>query len=520
MAQAKKALGKKKSRKTETRPATKTYHNYIGGQWVASASGEWFENANPADTRDIVGRFPLSTADDVGKAVDAARDASDRWRRTPAPRRAEILFRLGEILIRHKDRYSADMTREMGKVLKETGGDVQEAIDCTYYTAGEGRRLHGFTTPAEMPDKFAMCVRQPVGLCGLITPWNFPMAIPSWKLIPALVCGNTVVIKPAEDTPLSTYNLVKACEEAGVPPGVVNLVTGYGETAGAAITNHPALRLISFTGSTETGRIVASACADRNAICSLEMGGKNVIIVMDDADIDLAIEGAVWGAFGTSGQRCTASSRIVVHKKVYKQFSKKLSERAQALRVGNGADPGVDMGPVINADAVHKILGYVEIGEREDGAKLASGGKRLTKGEHANGYFIEPTVFTDVAPGMRIAQEEIFGPVTTVIPADSLEEAVEIANGVRYGLSAAIYTQDVNRAFRAMQEMYTGIFYVNSSTIGAEVHLPFGGTKATGNGHREAGTQVLDIFTEWKSIYVDYSGKLQRAQIDLEESAD
>jgi alpha-ketoglutaric semialdehyde dehydrogenase len=523
MAQAKKALGKKNARKTAaatTRTATKTYHNYIGGQWVASTSGEWFENRNPADTRDLVGRFPLSTREDVDAAVEAARGAFDRWRRTPAPRRAEILFRLGEILIRDKERYAADMTREMGKVLKETGGDVQEAIDCTYYTAGEGRRLHGFTTPAEMPDKFAMCVRQPVGLCGLITPWNFPMAIPSWKLIPALVCGNTVVIKPAEDTPLSTYNLVKACEEAGVPPGVVNLVTGYGEPAGAAITNNPALRLISFTGSTETGRVVATACAERNAICSLEMGGKNVIIVMEDADVDLAVEGAVWGAFGTSGQRCTASSRIVVHKKVYKQFTKKLVERAQALRVGDGAAPTTDMGPVINADAVHKILSYVEIGEREDGAKLATGGKRLTKGEHAHGYFIEPTVFADVAPEMRIAQEEIFGPVTAIIPTNSLEEAVEIANGVRYGLSAAIYTQDVNRAFRAMQEMYTGIFYVNSSTIGAEVHLPFGGTKATGNGHREAGTQVLDIFTEWKSIYVDYSGKLQRAQIDLEESAD
>src|SRR6266705_818301 len=343
----------------------------------------------------------------------------------------------------------------MGKVLKDTGGDVQEAIDCTYYAAGEVRRLHGFTTPAEMPDKFAMCVRQPVGLCGLITPWNFPMAIPSWKLIPALVCGNTVVLKPAEDTPLSTYNLVQACEEAGVPPGVVNLVTGYGDNAGAAISNHAALRLISFTGSTETGRIVASACAERNAICSLEMGGKNVIIVMDDADIDLAIEGALWGAFGTSGQRCTASSRLVVHKKVYKRFANTLVERAEVLRVGN-----------------------------------------------------------DVAPDRRIAQEEICGPVTAVIPASSLDDAIEITNGVRYGLSASIYTQDVNRAFHAMNESYTGIFYVNASTIGAEVHLPFGGTKGTGNGHREAGTQVLDIFSEWKSIYVDYSGKLQRAQID------
>jgi alpha-ketoglutaric semialdehyde dehydrogenase len=468
MAQAKKAFARNKQKqngKTSTSPSVKTYQNYINGKWVPSESGEVFENVNPADTRDIIGRFPLSTSEDVNRAVNAAQQAFNRWRQTPAPRRAELLFKLGEILIRNKESFTADMTREMGKVLKEAGGDVQEAIDCTYYTAGEGRRLHGFTTPAEMPDKFAMCVRQPVGLCGLITPWNFPMAIPSWKLIPALVCGNTVVLKPAEDTPLSTYNLVKACEEAGIPPGVVNLVTGYGETVGAAMTNHPALRLVSFTGSTETGRIVASACADRNAICSLEMGGKNVIIVMDDADIDLA-------------------------------------------------DPKTDVGPVINADAVEKIMGYIEIGQKEDGATLACGGKRLSRGEYSQGYFIQPTVFTDVAPDMRIAQEEIFGPVTAVIPANSLEQAIEIGNGVRYGLSAAIYTSDVNRAFKAMNEMYTGIFYVNSSTIGAEVHLPFGGTKATGNGHREAGTQVLDIFSEWKSVYVDYSGKLQRAQID------
>jgi aldehyde dehydrogenase (NAD+) len=519
MAQAKKALVKKRKKdgRSTAKSSARTFRNYIGGEWVASTSGETFENLNPADTREVVGRFPLSTAEDINLAVDAARSAADKWRRLPAPRRAEILFRLGEILIRGKDRFANDMTREMGKVLKETGGDVQEAIDCTYYTAGEGRRLHGFTTPAEMPDKFAMCVRQPVGLCGLITPWNFPMAIPSWKLIPALVCGNTVVIKPAEDTPLSTYNLIKACEEAGIPPGVVNLVTGHGETVGAALTGHPAVRLISFTGSTETGRIVASSCAERNAICSLEMGGKNAIIVMDDADIDLAVEGAVWGAFGTSGQRCTASSRLIVHKKVYKKFSQKLIDRAEGLKVGNGLDPKTDMGPVINEDAARKILSYIDIGQNEDGARLATGGKRLSTGEHAHGYFIEPTVFTHVTPDMRIAQEEIFGPVTCVIPTNSLEEAVEISNGVRYGLSASIYTQDVNRAFHAMNDMYTGIFYINSSTIGAEVHLPFGGTKATGNGHREAGTQVLDIFTEWKSVYIDYSGKLQRAQIDAVE---
>lgn len=521
MAQAKKAVAKnngKQSARGTTRSAVKTYQNYINGEWVASQSGELFENINPADNRDVVGRFPLSTSDDVYAAVNAAQNAFDKWRQTPAPKRAELLFRLGEILIRDKEKYTADMTREMGKVLKEAGGDVQEAIDCTYYTAGEGRRLHGFTTPAEMRDKFAMCIRQPVGLCGLITPWNFPMAIPSWKLIPALICGNTVVIKPAEDTPLSTYNLVKACEEAGIPPGVVNLVNGFGDSVGAAMTNHTGLRLISFTGSTETGRIVASACAERNAICSLEMGGKNAIIVMDDADVDLAVEGAIWGAFGTSGQRCTASSRLIVHKKVYRSFVNKLVEHAKALRVGNGADAKTDVGPVINADAVEKVMGYIRIGQQEDGATLACGGKRLTRGDYANGYFIEPTVFTDATADMRISQEEIFGPVTTVIPINSFEEAIQVANGVRYGLSAAIYTQNVNRAFRAMNDMYTGIFYVNASTIGAEVHLPFGGTKATGNGHREAGTQVLDIFSEWKSIYVDFSGKLQRAQIDVVET--
>ncbi len=519
MAQAKRAVSKssvKQSTRAAARNSVKTYQNYIGGEWVASQSGEMFENINPADTRDIIGRFPLSNSEDLNEAVNAAQNAFDGWRRTPAPRRAELLFRLGEILLGNKSRFTSDMTREMGKVLKEAGGDVQEAIDCTYYTAGEGRRLHGFTTPAEMRNKFAMCVRQPVGLCGLITPWNFPMAIPSWKLIPALICGNTVVLKPAEDTPLSTFNLVKACEEAGIPPGVVNLVTGHGETVGAAMTNHPALRLISFTGSTETGRIVASACAERNAICSLEMGGKNAIIVMDDADIDLAIEGAVWGAFGTSGQRCTASSRLIVHKKVYRQFVNKLVNQTKSLRIGNGADPKTEVGPLINADAVEKVLSYIRIGKNEDGAKLSCGGRRLSRGDYAHGFYIEPTIFTDAMPDMRISQEEIFGPVTTVIPVNSLEEAIEVANGVRYGLSASIYTQNVNRAFQAMNELYTGIFYVNASTIGAEVHLPFGGTKATGNGHREAGTQVLDIFSEWKSIYVDFSGKLQRAQIDTE----
>ena len=496
-----------------TRKRVKKYHNYIGGEWVPSASGEWFDNVNPANRDDIVGRFPRSDKDDVNKAVAAAKGAAKRWKDTPAPKRAEILFRLGEILAKNKDRYSQEMTREMGKVSSETGGDVQEAIDCTYYTAGEGRRLHGFTTPAEMPDKFAMCVRQPVGICGLITPFNFPMAIPSWKLIPALVCGNTVVIKSGEDVPLSTVNLVKACEQAGIPKGVVNVVNGFGE-AGAALVGHKDVRLISFTGSTDTGRIIAEQCAADNKIVSLEMGGKNVIIIMDDADIENAVEGSLWGAFGTSGQRCTASSRLLVHKKVYRKFVNRLVKRVKALRVGDGLDPKTDVGPVINQQAMDKIMNYIDIGKNVDKAKLACGGNKLTRGRHRKGYFIEPTVFTDATPKMRISQEEILGPVTTVIPFSTLNQAIRIANDVKYGLSSAIYTQDVNRAFKVMDEMYTGIFYVNSATIGAEVHLPFGGTKGTGNGHREAGTQVLDIFSEWKAIYVDYSGKLQKAQID------
>lgn len=517
MSQAQKTIKKSKPQTTATNAKARTavYQNYINGEWVKASSGETFENLNPADTREVVGRFASSGVEDVDRAVAAAIEARDKWRKTPAPRRAELLFKVGEILMRNKDVLAREMTREMGKVLKETGGDVQEAIDCTYYTAGEGRRLHGFTTPAEMPNKFAMCVRQPVGVCGLVTPWNFPMAIPSWKMIPALICGNTLVIKPAEDTPLSTVNLVKACVEAGIPKGVVNVVTGAGET-GAALVGHRDTRLISFTGSTETGRKVASVCADRNAICSLEMGGKNVQIVMDDANIDLAIEGALWGAFGTAGQRCTATSRIVVHKKIYKQFAAKFVEKAKALRVGDGLNAATDVGPVINQNAVNKIIGYIEIGKKEDRAKLVCGGEQITAGAHGHGFFIQPTIFTDVAPDMRIAQEEIFGPVTAIIPCDSLDNAVEIANNVRYGLSASIFTKDVNQAFAAMNELYTGIVYINAPTIGAEVHLPFGGTKATGNGHREAGTQVLDIFTEWKSVYVDYSNKLQRAQIDTE----
>jgi len=494
-------------------PEVKTYRNFINGEWVVSPSGNVFEDRNPADSGEMIGYFQDSNSDDVKQAVAAARDAFRKWRLTPAPKRAEYLYKVGELLIRRKEEYAQEMTREMGKVLKETRGDLQEGIDISYYTAGEGRRLFGRTVPSELHNKFAMSMRMPIGVCALITPWNFPIAIPSWKLIPALVCGNTVVLKPASDTPLSAYHLVKVCQEAGIPRGVVNLVTGSGKGVGTPLLEHEGVDLISFTGSTETGGKVGETAARTFKRCSLEMGGKNVIIVMDDARLDLALDGVMWGAFGTTGQRCTATSRAVVHKKVYEEFVEKLVDRAKNLRIGDGLDESVEMGPLINEAATKKVSEYVQIG-RDEGANLKTGGVRLTKGDLGRGCFFQPTIFTDVDPGMRIAQEEIFGPVLSVIPCDSLDQAIEIGNGVKYGLSSSIYTQDINRAFIAMRDLFTGIFYVNASTIGAEVQLPFGGTKQTGNGHREAADTALDIFSEWKAVYVDFSGKLQKAQID------
>jgi alpha-ketoglutaric semialdehyde dehydrogenase len=493
-----------------------TYHNFIDGAWVPSVSGELFENRNPANQDDLIGVFQRSTRADVDRAIDAARRAFDHWRLVPAPRRAELLFRAAQLIAERKEAFARDMTREMGKILDETRGDVQEAIDMTFFMAGEGRRQYGQTVPSELRDKFAMSVRQPLGVCAVITPWNFPMAIPSWKIIPALVCGNTVVFKPATLTPLSALNFVKVLEDAGIPRGVVNLVTGGGGEVGDALSTHDTVRVVSFTGSTEVGRTVSEKSAPTFKKVHLEMGGKNVIMVMDDARLDLAVEGCLWGGFGTSGQRCTAASRVVVHKKVYKAFLDQFVARARALRVGDGLAPATQMGPSVSAGQLETVQKYVAIG-RSEGATLACGGQALTSGAHAKGFFHEPTVFADVQPRMRIAQEEIFGPVVSVIPCESLDEAVSIGNGVQYGLSASIYTQDINRAFAAMRDLYTGIFYVNAPTIGAEVHLPFGGTKATGNGHREAGTAALDVFSEWKSVYVDFSGKLQRAQIDAAE---
>ena len=489
------------------------YKNFINGKWIEARSKKTFENRNPADRRDLIGLFPASGPEDVEEAVSAARNAFGEWRLVPAPKRGEILYRVGELLRQRKEEIARAMTREMGKVLKETRGDVQEGIDTAYYTAGEGRRLFGETTPSELPDKFAMSLRVPVGVCGLITPWNFPMAIPTWKIFPALLCGDTVVLKPAEDTPYTAVKLFELLEAAGVPPGVANLVHGVGEEAGAALVRHRDVRLISFTGSTAVGREIAALCGQSLKRVSLEMGGKNGQIVMEDADLKLALEGALWGAFGTTGQRCTATSRLILHRQIKKELTDMLVERAEKIKIGDGLDESVEMGPLINEAAREKVHGYVQIG-KEEGARLLTGGTVSEEGKRLQGYFYRPTLFDRVTPDMRIAQEEIFGPVLSVIEVQSFEQAIEVLNGTPYGLSSSIYTRDVGRAFRALRDIEAGITYINGPTIGAEVHLPFGGVKETGNGHREAGTTVYDIFSEWKSVYIDYSGRLQKAQID------
>ena len=490
-----------------------TYYNLIAGKWVPARSGQTFESINPARKKEVLGIFPRSEAADVDQAVQAARREFPRWRLTPAPRRAEIMFRAAEIMVSRKEELAQTMTREMGKILKESRGDVQEGIDMTYFIAGEGRRLYGETTPSELLDKFAMSVRVPVGVVAAITPWNFPLAIPTWKIVPALVAGNTVVFKPAEDTPLVATRLVQIFEEAGLPAGVLNLVHGFGEEAGAALVAHPDVDLVSFTGSSEVGRQVAVRCAQDWRRVSLEMGGKNAILVMEDADLDLAVEGAVWGACGTTGQRCTAASRLIVHQKVVREFTERLVSAVTRLCLGDGLKPETDVGPIINKAQLKRVDSYTQIA-RQEGAAVLCGGEVAVEGECAEGFFYKPTVFAQVTPRMRVAQEEIFGPCPAILPVDSFEEALDVANSTQYGLSSAIYTRDVNRAFIAIRELSAGITYVNASTIGAEVHLPFGGIRHTGNGHREGGKTVLDIFTEWKSVYVDYSGKLQKAQID------
>ncbi|MCD6328363.1 aldehyde dehydrogenase family protein [bacterium] len=490
-----------------------TCKNYINGEWVESVSGRTYENRNPANQDELIAIHQKSNAEDVDRAMKAARAAQKKWALVPAPKRGEVLYKVGQVLTKRKEEIARDMTREMGKVIAETRGDVQEAIDMAFYAAGEGRRCFGQTVPAEMPDKFAMSLRVPIGVVSAITPWNFPIAIPSWKSLPAIVVGNAVVIKPATLTPLSVIHFAEVYEEAGLPAGVFNVVTGSGSEIGDDMVVHKDVNLISFTGSTEIGTNISTLGARNMKRVCLEMGGKNAIMVMDDANLDQALEGAVWGGFGTTGQRCTATSRIIVHKSVAQEFIERYVEAVKKLKLGDGLDPKVDVGPTVSEGQLKTVHSYVEIGKKE-GAELQTGGKRYDGPGCEKGSFYEPTIFSGVKRDMRIAREEIFGPVVSIITIDDLDDAIDICNDTSFGLSASIYTQDINKAFVAMREVHTGIFYVNAPTIGAEIQLPFGGTKGTGNGHREAGTASLDVFSEWKSVYIDFSGKLQRAQID------
>ena len=491
---------------------TKQLSHYIGGEWI---TGDNFTSVmNPATKEEIV-QLPLADANKVDEAVAVAKKAQKEWALVPAPQRAEVLYEVGHLMKEKKEHLANILTLENGKVLEEARGEVQEGIDMAYYMAGEGRRLFGHTTNAELKDKFAMSVRAPVGVVGIITPWNFPIAIATWKSFPAIVAGNAVIWKPATETPLMAFELAKIFEKAGLPKGVVNVVFGKGGTVGEAMVHHSDIQVISFTGSSETGSHIAGECGRQLKKVSLEMGGKNAVIVMDDADLSLAVEGILWSAFGTSGQRCTACSRVIVHEKVKDELEQRLLTEMKKLTIGNGMDEANKVGPIINQAGIDKINQYMKIG-KEEGATLLAGGHELTEGDFARGYYFAPTLFTDVAIDMRIAQEEIFGPVVSLIPVSSFEEAIEANNDVAYGLSSSIFTKDVNQVFKAQRDLDTGIVYVNAGTTGAEIHLPFGGTKATGNGHRDSGVQALDIYTEWKAVYVDYSGKLQRAQIDTE----
>jgi aldehyde dehydrogenase (NAD+) len=491
----------------------KQFNNFIAGAWMPPDSGEYFENRNPADRNDLVGVFPRSGATDVHRAVASAKRGFAQWRATPAPARGDVLRVVGDLMTKRKEEIADAMTREMGKPLAETRGDVQEGIDTAYYAASEGRRLFGHTVPSELRNKWAMSYRRPIGIAGLICPFNFPLAIPTWKMFPALVCGNAVIFKPAEDVPHTGTILVEILLEAGLPPEVIQLVHGTGEEAGSAIVEHPDIPLISFTGSTETGSKVGETCGRMHKRLSLEMGGKNAQIVMDDADLDLALEGALWGAFGTTGQRCTATSRLILQKGIHDRFLSLLIDKAKALKLGDGRKEGPDVGPLIHEASLEKIERYIDIGQA-DGADLLCGGRRGDGKGLANGNFFEPTIFGRVEAGMRIEQEEIFGPVLSVVRVSDADEAFAVNNDVKYGLSSSIYTSNVNVAFRALNELDNGITYVNAPTIGAEAHLPFGGVKQTGNGHREGGWQVYEFYSETKVGYADFSGTLQRAQID------
>lgn len=479
------------------------FQNFVGGQWRPSTGGETFVSTNPAHTGEVIGYYQKSTVADLEEAIDVAAKAQRRWAATPAPERGEVLLRTALLLEQRKEELATLMTREMGKVLKETRGDVQTAIDVAKYIAGEGRRAEGETVPSGLADKFCMTIRHPLGIVGIITPWNFPLAIPAWKTFPALLAGNAVILKPASDTPLLCLKMAEILHEAGLPAGVLNVITGPGGTLGDALAAHKRINMISLTGSTEVGRRVAELCGRDLRRCGLELGGKNAVVVLEDADLGLAVESVAWGAFGTTGQRCTATSRVIVQRSIQEAFTDRLVAAARQLTIGDGLDPTITMGPLVNKGRVKAVHEYTQVGKQE-GAKLLTGGSPLTDNAHSDGAFYQPTIFTDVQPQMRIAREEVFGPFVSVIPVDTYEQAIQVANETEYGLSTAIFTESSRLTFRAMREIESGLVYFNAPTTGAEIHMPFGGMKASGNGHRELGAGAVDEFSEIKSIFVSY----------------
>ena len=483
----------------------RTLKNFIAGQWVDSTSGRRVPDLNPADTSEVVAEAPSSTSAEAAGACEAAARAFDGWRRTPAPVRGQILYKVQRRMEERRQELAEALTREEGKTISESRGEIQRAINVVEFFAGEARRITGDTIPSELPNNFCYTVKQPVGPVAVITPWNFPVAIPVWKIAPALVSGNTVVFKPASLTPLTAALIVEIFNECGLPPGVLNLIYGGGREVGDTVVKHPAIQAVSFTGSNDVGVGLYSAAAARGIKCQCEMGGKNPIVVLGDADMDLAVESTIQGAFGSTGQRCTATSRAVVEESIASEFVERLHARAGSLVVGNGLDPGTNIGPSVDDKQLDTVLEYVGIG-RSEGARLVRGGERLSDNGREKGYFVAPTIFDHVDPAMRIAQEEIFGPVLSVIRAPDAKTALRVANGVKFGLSASIYTNDVASMFRFVDDLEAGIIHVNSPTVGGEAHIPFGGMKATGVGLREMGSVAIDFYTELKVVYVDYTG--------------
>ncbi len=489
-----------------------TYRNYIKGKWVESVSADRAENVNPADTDDIIGQVRLATRDEARRAVEAAEEAFRDWRATPAPARGRIVAKFARLLEDDKENLARLLTREEGKTLSESRGEIQRAANVADFCAGEARRLNGETIQSELPANFAYTLKQPHGVVACITPWNFPVAIPVWKIAPALVAGNTVVFKPATVTPGTAARLVEMFAEAGLPAGVLNFIIGSGSEAGDEIVNHRAVRAVSFTGSNDVGVKLYEQCARRGAKVQCEMGGKNPVIVLEDADMNLAVESTAQGAFGSTGQRCTATSRAIVVDKVADNFIERMVARAEALRIGDGMSDETEVGPLVDAKQFRNVLRYIDVG-KEDGASLVAGGGPADGAGLRKGYFVKPTVFAGVTPDMRIAREEVFGPVLSVMRVQDFEEAMRVANDSEYGLSSSIFTNDAARIFRFVDEIETGMTHVNSPTTGGEAHVPFGGVKATGIGEREQGSTALDFYTELKVVYVDYTGRKREGNL-------